>query len=375
MAFQFMNDHRYRHEEPFSRTSAVSIHENPFAPAEPTEVFDTYWKFAAERQVVFFKKAMGLPPRWTNDPILQKHRFTNPYRAADRVSQFLIRHVIYDGCQQPEELFFRIILFKLFNRIDTWILLSNAIGTIAWKTYRFDSYDRALSSALAKGHPVYSGAYMMPSGRREFGSSRKHINHLRLLEFMMACQLPEKIRQAKSMKDTFELLRSCPTIGDFLAYQFATDLNYSTLTDFSEMEFVVAGPGARDGIRKCFRHLGGLNESEIIALVANRQQEEFARRGICFKTLWGRQLQLIDCQNLFCEVDKYARMAHPEARGISGRSRIKQKYRSLGGQIDYWFPPKWNLTDSIAEWKQAAHAARQNTTSDSSGWDDQKEPG
>ena len=40
-------------------------------------------------------------------------------------------------------------------------------------------------------------------------------------------------------------------MGDFLAFQLLIDLNYSNLTDFSEMDFVVAGPGARDGIRKC----------------------------------------------------------------------------------------------------------------------------
>ena len=28
-----------------------------------------------------------------------------------------------------------------------------------------------------------------------------------------------------------------------------------------------------------------------------------------FRDLWGRPLQLIGCQNLFCEVDKYARVA------------------------------------------------------------------
>ncbi len=330
-----------------------------WAPAEPTEVFDTYWQFAAERQSVFFKRAMGLPPRWTDDRIIQKHRFTNPYRAADRVSQFLIRHVIYEGSQDPEELFFRIILFKLFNRVDTWKLLFDSLGSISWKDYRFDFYDRVLSSTLAEGLPVYSAAYMMPSGRREFGSPRKHVNHLRLLEFMMANELPKQIQHAKSMKEAFEHLRSCPTIGDFLAYQFVTDLNYSTLTNFSEMEFVVAGPGAKDGIRKCFRHLGGLNESEIISLVAQRQQEEFACREISFKTLWGRKLQLIDCQNLFCEVDKYARMAYPQVRGISGRSRIKQNFRSQGKQIDYWFPPKWNLNDAIAEWKRSGRICTQ----------------
>jgi len=33
-------------------------------------------------------------------------------------------------------------------------------------------------------------------------------------------------------------------VGDFLAYQFITDINYSTLTDFSEMDSRT-GPGAR----------------------------------------------------------------------------------------------------------------------------------
>ena len=45
--------------------------------------------------------------------------------------------------------------------------------------------------------------------------------------------------------------------------------------------------------------------------MAENQEDEFARRGIEFQTLWGRPLQLIDCQNLFCEVDKYARVYHP----------------------------------------------------------------
>ena len=39
----------------------------------------------------------GQPAPWTSDPILRRHRFTNCYRAADRVSQFLISQVIYAG--------------------------------------------------------------------------------------------------------------------------------------------------------------------------------------------------------------------------------------------------------------------------------------
>jgi hypothetical protein len=67
----------------------------------------------------------------------------------------------------------------------------------------------------------------------------------------------------------------------FLAYQYAIDLNYSPLVNFSEDSFVVSGPGALDGIRKCLANLGGLNESNIIKLVTDRQEHEFEQRGNC----------------------------------------------------------------------------------------------
>ena len=141
------------------------------------------------------------------------------------------------------------------------------------------------------------------------------------------------------MRAAFSLLRSYPSIGDFLAYQFVTDLNYSELTDFSEMEFVVPGPGALDGIRKCFTDLGGLTEADLIRFVTERQEEEFNRLGLRFRDLWGRRLQLIDCQNLFCEVSKYARVKHPDVKGTGSRSRIKQIYRPAAEPVEYWYPP------------------------------------
>ncbi len=312
------------------------------SPAKPTVVYDTYWLFAAERQEVFFRKFWGKPGPWTRDPIIQKHKFTNAYRASDRVSQFLIRNVIHSGDQTPDELFFRTILFKLFNCIETWELLLRECGEICWKDYAFDRYDASLTKALGRGERVYSAAYIMPPVRA-FGCSKKHQGHLHLLESMMRDGLPNRISEAPSMRRVFEILRGYPGIGDFLAYQYTIDLNYGPITNFSEMDFVVPGPGAKEGIRKCFQSLGGLNEVEIIRLVTERQGAEFQRLGVSFRSLWGRPLQLIDCQNLFCEVDKYSRLAHPSIKGRMDRTRIKQLYRAKESPIDYWYPPKWQL--------------------------------
>ncbi len=164
---------------------------------------------------------------------------------------------------------------------------------------------------------------------------------------MMANQLAERLAQTRTMQEGFEKLLSYPTIGPFLAYQFITDINYSEITDFSEMDFVVPGPGARDGLRKCFVDPGGLNEPELIRLMVDLQEREFERLGLNFESLWGRRLQLIDCQNLFCEVDKYARVMHPDVVGHTGRTRIKQKLTPINKPIALFYPPKWNLNDKI----------------------------
>ncbi|MBI4599264.1 hypothetical protein HY734_03670 [Candidatus Uhrbacteria bacterium] len=313
---------------------------------KPTSVFDTYWKFAAERQAIFFRKLEGRPGPWTDDPILRAHKFTNAYRAADRVSQYLIRRVIYAGDQAPREVFFRTVLFRLFNKIETWELLRSTLGEIRSDTYQFAQYANVVEQAMRNGTKIYSAAYIMPARAQDLRSSRKHENHLRLLERMMRERIAERVMEAPNLRDVFLLLRSLPMLGDFLAYQLAIDLNYGPHVNHSEMAFVVPGPGAYGGIRKCFSDLGGCSEADVIRCVCERQEEEFKKRGLLFQTLWGRPLQLIDCQNLFCEVNKYARLAHPDIPDPIGRTRIKQKYRPISEPIEYWFPPKWRLKAS-----------------------------
>jgi hypothetical protein len=121
----------------------------------------------------------------------------------------------------------------------------------------------------------------------------------------------------------------------------------------SEMDFVVAGPGARDGIKKCFGDIGGLSEQDVIKFVADIADSEFCRLGLDFRSLWGRSPQLIDYQNVFCELSKYARVAHPEIEGTSGRTRIKQKYKLTSQEIPQWYPPKWGLNGLIGSGTKA----------------------
>lgn len=318
---------------------------NALDKLKPTPVFDAYLNFAVERQNIFWRRFAGQSFPWTSDPILSNWKFTNTYRVLDRVSQYLVREVIGHGKQSVDELFFRILLFKIFNRIDTWNLLERHLGEISWRTYNYERYDAILSDAKNSGVPIYSMAYVMPSPGTVFGEQLKHRNHLRLLEFMFANRIPHIVAKSKSMKAVFETLRQCPSLGNFLAFQYTIDLNYSDIIDFSEMDFVVAGPGARDGIAKCFTQSTDFTSEEIIELVTINLDSLFDAAGLKFDTLFGRPLQLIDCQNIFCEISKYARVAFPDRLGVSGRTRIKQKYKSNNDTlIPLVLPTKWGLS-------------------------------
>ena len=245
---------------------------------------------------------------------------------------------------------FRIILFKLFNKESTWELLENEIGDITLSSFYFNKYSQILEKAINNGQKIYNDAYIS-CANKAFGYDRKHENHLALLEKMfLKDHIDTKIINSKNMEEAFNIIKSYPLIGNFMAYQLITDINYSNVVDFSEMEFTVAGPGSERGIKKCFISTGGLSKEEIIKYMCKNQEKEFKRLGLDFKPIGNRPLQLIDCQNIFCELDKYCRQAVPELK--SNRTKIKKKYVAKTDKIEYMYPPKWNIKESQEKYEK-----------------------
>ena len=105
----------------------------------------------------------------------------------------------------------------------------------------------------------------------------------------------------------------------------------------------MAGPGAHSGISK-FLDTNGYSDEYIIRLMAENQEEEFKRLGLKFEYLEKRKLQLIDCQNIFCEVDKYTRVAFLIIKEIIVRELNSTFIPNLAQPIDYFYPPKWGIT-------------------------------
>lgn len=307
------------------------------------EVYDLYWYFAYERQNIFWKKINGENAPWTNDKILQEYKFCNSYRVNDRVSQYLLKNVIYNGKKYSnEDMLFRILLFKLFNKESTWELLINNFEDVTLKTFSMEEYSKVLEEAILNGVKIYNDAYIS-CANKAFGYDRKHDNHLALLNKMFKeDRIQEKIIKCKTMEEAFNIIKSYSLIGNFMSYQLVTDINYSEVVDWKEDEFTVVGPGSRRGIKKCFIDKGNMTDEDIIKYMYKHQDIEFKRLNLEFKRISNRPLQLIDCQNIFCELDKYCREAIPNLK--SNRTKIKKHYVPKIEKINYIYPKKWKIS-------------------------------
>lgn len=317
------------------------------APQPRTGVYELYWTFASRRQAVFEARLAGRQWPWSEDRILQTYKFCNVYRAADRVSQYMIRDVAYkeDPRVTPSDRLFQIVAFRTFSRIETWEALTQHLGGAPRLEHlRNGEFERALDIAKLKHGGLYTGAFIL-CANKAFGFDSKHRNHVALFKHMfLADACAEKLQSASSLQAMIRTLETYPLIGPFMAYQIAIDLNYSDLMSFDENDYTQAGPGALRGLKKAFVSLGDFSPAEAILWMVERQDEEFRRLELQFNGLFGRDLHGIDCQGLFCELDKYCREAVPEL--TSARSRIKAKYAAAGDDISLFFPPKWNLPNN-----------------------------
>jgi len=302
------------------------------------------------RMNIFWSKYNNEEYPWTDDSILQKHKFTNVYRSCDRVSQYLIRNVIYNENIKElseEDILLRILIFKVFNRIDTWEFIESKIGTLSIKTFNSSLLSELLAERIAF-KPIFNSAYLMTGSHKDYTQyPSKHERWLQMIdEKFIKGKLFIKIIKSKSLQNIFDTLQECPFIGDFLAYQYAIDFNYSEIINFDENSFVKAGIGSIRGIKKCFENTNRHNYEDLIRYTYDNLHKYRERYGyLDFKNLFGREPTLIDLQNCFCETDKYLREKMPELK--VDNVRIKQIYKRQPNNIDYFFPPKWNINDKI----------------------------
>lgn len=323
---------------------------------------DLFWEFANKRLDL-------MKTRYTSDTILQKHKFTNCYRACDRVSQYLIKNVILTGDNEPlytgEDVLLRVLLFKIFNRIDTWEYLQSqwehytngSQEHIDWRSWNSGDVEALMDKRATAGYQIFTGVYRITS-KNCYDADSKYGNYLACIDEIMLRS--HAILAATCLEDMFWLLCEIPLLGPFLSMQLCTDLGYTGLFPWTENDYIYPGPGCKRGVSKTF----GIAFGDVEAIITKVQEvmvegpERFP--GLELRDGTTRPLSLMDVQNLFCEFDKYLRVADPtvEAVGFGSRKvakRPKQQYspaRDDDGNLrsgmiwpdDYVFPEKWYVT-------------------------------
>lgn len=328
---------------------------NQFTP-KPNENFDHFLYWICERMNVFWRKYNGNKAPLSEDPILRDYKFTNVYRCLDRVSQYLLREVIYNGKEyEPEDMFFRILVFKHFNKCETWDYLIEKFGDITYET-GLDNIADALDELLAQGETIYGNAYIVNCCFYQFpeythikGMS-KHRAHFRIFEDeIFSNGHIYDFLEAKSFEQLYTIFRNMRIYGDFTAQQYAIDMNYSPLFNFTENEFVVTGPGSLKGIGWTFDGTGKRYKYvETIKWVHDNFEElmqDFCERtGMQWNPLpWEPVPTLTNLQNCFCETSKFAKgLGFSFKRGVN--ERIKNTYEATSKPLEFVFPTKWGVT-------------------------------
>jgi len=259
-----------------------------------------YWM--RERDSIRRKRALELPPPWTDDEILRTYRFCNVRRMDDRVSDWLYRNW-YRPFRDHQNLLAAVCLARFIN-------LPEALGRVGfpvrWEPGR-------IKEALSAGDRVFNGAYMIRCDR-----GLDKISYV--VDRCLGPLLQDRpVVHPESMERTWQELTPRYGFGSFMAGQVVADLRWALPGAWKDRRFWAPhGPGSLRGLNR-------LADRPPEDRTATRYwQEEFARfQEQVYAALSAdltKRLEAIDYQNVLCEWDKYE-------RALWGQGRPKQLYR------------------------------------------------
>lgn len=273
-----------------------------------------FYNFVYQRHLIWYKRNIlrqNFP--WTNDPILKNYKFCNVYRELDKCSQYLISHVINNNHLTLEDKIFNILLYRRFNTDQFY----EKLGVIPFDSKVDIKYvEKKMDKAKAKGIKLFNDAYIVCQ-RSYISSYRKHDKHIQQL-LIVKNFIQKQIRNimhaiidSKRLNDIHEYLMEIPLTGDFLAYQYVTDITY--LPEFKKRwminNFVSVGPGAKPAVQYIFNDKK-IESYPILCQTIYFGQHQYMPKeweNIYYKDAYyqDKYLSLSNIQNCLCEFRKY----------------------------------------------------------------------
>jgi len=219
---------------------------------------------------------------WTQDKILQKWKFTNVYREVDRTTQYIINNIIkpHKNDENQKQLLFNLILFRIFNRIETW----QNIG----EYQQLDKFDIKLLQIMLnemweKNIPIFTNAFMV-TGVKFLNSDKKFENYLFVIE-----QIYKKIDWLYNIVSNcsgdivHKKITEMDGIGKFLAHVIMSDLVYTKMVRFDDEQWCGYGNGCMKGLKLIFSYMKKTQYLQALKKIRDEQDLHFQRLNLDFK--------------------------------------------------------------------------------------------
>jgi hypothetical protein len=270
--------------------------------------------FIWEREAIRLARENGHAAPWTQDPVLGKYKFTNIRRRDDRVSQWVLQHVIEPN-KSRNDLWFILLITRLINWPPTLKrLIEDDILFRPALEFEPEEFSASIERFKSEGNKVYSGAYMVYPTKMDPGGVKslavaKHI-------ISPALKLDERIHKILDKDEPLvgsfvNALSSSFGISTFMAGQVAADLTYAPHLGYAAdlYTFAPIGPGSSRGLNYLLNRAPSAgwtqdNFNAALIKILNAVIDE----------LEIDDLTLHDVQNCMCEFSKYCRTVLGEGK-------------------------------------------------------------
>ena len=275
-----------------------------------------YW--VEERESLRQKKEAGLPPPWTDDPILHQYRFCNVKRADDRVSRWILHHIIEPYRDHPN-LWLMLAIARWVNWPPT---LQELMTEQAWPTEEPDWVRMAaiVEARQARKEKTFSGAYKVNGKSDHKGTPKAQTVFRNFLgrELWLQRDRMEAVVRMGQQTPVHQFLVGLHGWGSFMAGQVVADLTWTPLLSGAEDldTWAAKGPGSQQGLN---RLAGRPVDSQISQERAVAEMITLRHRLIA-DLPWVTTCTLMDIQNVCCEGDKYLRV-------LLDGGKLKSRYR------------------------------------------------
>lgn len=284
---------------------------------------DSLWYWINERHRIFLKKESGEPWPWTDDPILQTYKFTNPFRENDRDTRWMRANWNHPDRPAAEQLF-NICFFRMFGST----LFLQAHG---WMEQFSPEKTKTLARAIMDtGQKVFTGAYIITNQGLKLPKEEVVVDYFLSPIWRDREALAEQILAGNSLETAHRPLGAYQGWGGggFMAYEVVTDLNYTLLPDaIDRYTWANAGPGAKRGLNRIHGRPLDFNSKnhdwnqEMRDLLA--QAPDQLENHIWNDPVTRPMVDMRMIEHSLCETDKYLRVKTGEGRPRSLYRRPK----------------------------------------------------